>query len=305
MRFNSLQGNNSGEYARAGKAVADSAANTFAIQRKYGPDYDEISKTAMQTRSAEKVAAMQVEAQVTKAGIKAVGNVADAAIRAEADLRVNKLKTKTKMAGGIAAIGAAAAGGGRSRSSSRDRPPMPQMPLLTAPTPAIDDSGIRERIDRLRQELGLNPDGSVREQSPGGGSPSTPPAGGAQPISPDQKTLTKPQLRQLAVQAGFPESDANLVASIAMAESSGNPRAHNPNADTGDNSYGLMQVNMLGGIGPERRSQFGIQNNEELFDPLKNMQAARQIWESQGWNAWSVYRSGAYRDHLQGKRDLK
>ena len=38
-----------------------------------------------------------------------------------------------------------------------------------------------------------------------------------------------------------------------------------------------MQVNMLGGMGPESRSQYGFQSNEELFDPLKNMQAARQI----------------------------
>ena len=84
-----------------------------------------------------------------------------------------------------------------------------------------------------------------------------------------------------------------------MAESSGNPRAHNPNADTGDNTYGLMQVNMLGGMGPESRSQFGFQSNEELFDPLKNMQAARQIYDRKGWNAWSGYRSGAYPDHMK------
>ena len=103
----------------------------------------------------------------------------------------------------------------------------------------------------------------------------------------------------VAIQTGFPEPYARTVAAIALAESSGNPRAHNPNADTGDNSYGLMQINMLGGMGPERRNQFGIQNNEELFVPLKNMQAARRVYDSQGWNAWSVYRSGAYRDHMK------
>ena len=90
------------------------------------------------------------------------------------------------------------------------------------------------------------------------------------------------------------------MAAIGLAESGGNPRAHNPNASTGDNSYGLMQINMLGAMGPERRAAFGIQSNEELFDPLTNMKAAKKIFDSQGLGAWSVYKSGAYKQHLPG-----
>lgn len=105
-------------------------------------------------------------------------------------------------------------------------------------------------------------------------------------------------LVSLAQQAGFTAEQARIMAAVAMAESSGNPRAHNPNASTGDNSYGLWQINMLGGMGPERRRLFGISSNEQLFDPAVNARAAKAIFDQQGFNAWSVYKSGAYRRYL-------
>jgi tape measure domain-containing protein len=104
----------------------------------------------------------------------------------------------------------------------------------------------------------------------------------------------------LAKAAGFNDRDARIMAAIAMAESGGRSMAHNPNAATGDNSYGLWQVNMLGRMGPERRRQFGISRNEQLFDPATNAQAARQVFQSQGFGAWSVFRSGAYKQFLPG-----
>lgn len=107
-----------------------------------------------------------------------------------------------------------------------------------------------------------------------------------------------PELVARARRGGFQGQDAAIAAAVAAAESSGNPLAHNPNASTGDNSYGLWQVNMLGGMGPERRREFGINRNEDLFDPDVNARAAKRIHESQGWNAWSVYKSGKYRDYL-------
>ena len=108
------------------------------------------------------------------------------------------------------------------------------------------------------------------------------------------------KLRDLAKSVGFSGQQAEIMAAIAMAESGGRATAHNPNASTGDNSYGLWQINMLGGMGPQRRRAFGIRNNEQLFDPATNARAARQVYESQGFGAWSVYRSGAYKQYLGG-----
>lgn len=110
--------------------------------------------------------------------------------------------------------------------------------------------------------------------------------------------LSPSQIATALRRAGFPESELPRMTAAALAESGGNPRAHNPNAQTGDNSYGLWQINMLGGMGPERRRQFGLKSNEDLFDPTTNARAAKGIFDSQGPNAWSVIRSGAYKKHL-------
>jgi murein DD-endopeptidase MepM/ murein hydrolase activator NlpD len=112
------------------------------------------------------------------------------------------------------------------------------------------------------------------------------------------RALSPAQIAAHVRAAGYPEELVPTKVAIALAESSGNPRAHNPNASSGDDSYGLFQVNMLGGMGPERRREFGLSSNEQLFDPATNARAAKKIYDSQGLGAWSVYRSGAYRRFL-------
>ena len=110
------------------------------------------------------------------------------------------------------------------------------------------------------------------------------------------------ELELLARQAGFSLEDSPTIAAIALAESGGDPNAHNPRYP--DNSYGLMQVNMLDEpgymLGAERRARYGLESNEELKDPLTNMRAAKDIFDTQGLGAWSVYKSGAYKNHLPG-----
>jgi hypothetical protein len=106
------------------------------------------------------------------------------------------------------------------------------------------------------------------------------------------------ELVRLAKEAGFSDTQAPIMASIAASESSGNPSAHNPNAQTGDNSFGLWQINMLGRMGPERRRMFGIQSDEELFDPKVNARAAKKIFDMQGFNAWSDYKNNKYMAYM-------
>ncbi len=137
----------------------------------------------------------------------------------------------------------------------------------------------------------------------GSGTGRTAPGNGSAPVRGGGRMDPK-NIYQLARQAGFSNDQAVTMTAIAMAESGGNPNAHNPNASTGDNSYGLWQINMLGNMGPQRRQAFGISSNEALFDPQTNARAARQVFESQGFNAWSVYKSGTYRNHLAAARQV-
>ena len=111
-------------------------------------------------------------------------------------------------------------------------------------------------------------------------------------------TLNQEEIARAARAAGFPEDKVATMTAIAMAESSGDSAAINNNPNTGDLSYGLWQINMLGDMGPERRKLFGIKSNEELLDPLTNAKAAYKIYELQGYAAWSVYKSGKYRDYM-------
>lgn len=124
------------------------------------------------------------------------------------------------------------------------------------------------------------------------------PSGGNSDTGGSGNALSVAEMTRLAKQAGFSDQEAAIMGAIGAAESSGNPRAHNPNASTGDNSYGLWQINMLGNMGPERRRQFGIENNEQLWDPSVNAKAAKAVFDQQGFNAWSVYKSGAYKQYL-------
>lgn len=105
-------------------------------------------------------------------------------------------------------------------------------------------------------------------------------------------------LIKLGLSQGLAPQEAITMAAIALGESGGRPSAHNPNRSTGDNSFGLWQINMIDRLGPERARALGIKDYNQLKDPNINAKAMRMILKSQGLNAWSVYRSGAHRQYL-------
>ena len=111
MRFASLGGSNTSDYAAAGKSVADSAAKTFAIQRKSGPDYGGLSQVAMKTKAEEKIASINASAKVTKAGISAYSDVTKTGQKVAVFNKKNEIDLKQRKAGGLAAIGKIAGAG--------------------------------------------------------------------------------------------------------------------------------------------------------------------------------------------------
>ena len=113
----------------------------------------------------------------------------------------------------------------------------------------------------------------------------------------------------LALNEGFSERDAIILTAIALAESSGKADAHNDDRSTGDDSYGLWQINMLDEpdypMGKNRAAALGLSNYEELKDPSTNARAMKMIYDQQGFEAWSVYKNGAYKQFLpDAKRAL-
>lgn len=105
--------------------------------------------------------------------------------------------------------------------------------------------------------------------------------------------LEPAELRELLELTGF-EGDALRSAwAIVMRESRGKPDAFNGNLDTGDTSYGLFQINMLGYLGRHRAELYGLSEYDELFDPVTNAAVAFQM-SSEGTNfgPWCVGGSG-------------
>lgn len=111
--------------------------------------------------------------------------------------------------------------------------------------------------------------------------------------------LSDAQIAGYAKGAGFRGNEVAIATAIAIAESSGNTHAHNDTFVTGDNSYGLWQINMIGGLGPARRAHFKLNKNEELFDPATNARVAYALYKARGnWFDWSAYTNGKYLLHL-------
>jgi hypothetical protein len=105
-------------------------------------------------------------------------------------------------------------------------------------------------------------------------------------------------LLKLGLSQGLAPEKAITMAAVALGESGGHPGSHNNNRSTGDNSYGLWQINMIDELGPERARALGIKDYNQLKDPNVNSRAMKMILNSQGLNAWSVYRNRAHLQYL-------
>jgi len=99
--------------------------------------------------------------------------------------------------------------------------------------------------------------------------------------------LSPKELKDILHQAGFRGDRLREAWGTAMKESTGRPMSHNDNRDTGDNSYGLFQINMIDSLGPARRKQFNLKSNEDLFDPVRNAEIA--FFMSNGGKNWSSW----------------
>jgi hypothetical protein len=108
------------------------------------------------------------------------------------------------------------------------------------------------------------------------------------------------QLESSWIQSGGSKALAPTMAGIALAESGGRPDAHNGNGSTGDDSYGLWQINYYNGLRASRTAKYGPP--ESMYDPMANARAAIDLAgpNGSGLSNWTTYTSGAYRDGMTG-----
>ncbi len=106
-------------------------------------------------------------------------------------------------------------------------------------------------------------------------------------------------LRALLAEAGFHGHGLDVAVAVAQAESGGHTMSHNTNAGTGDNSYGLFQINMLGSLGPARMRQYHLKSYNDLFDPRVNARVAYEMSDhGTNFQPWTTYTRGTYEQYL-------
>jgi len=100
-------------------------------------------------------------------------------------------------------------------------------------------------------------------------------------------------VKEILKEAGFRGENLKEAWAIVMRESTGRPNAYNGNTSTGDNSYGIFQINMIGELGVARREKFDLKSNKELFDPLRSAEIAHYMSRGgKDWSSWDIDNSG-------------
>ena len=111
--------------------------------------------------------------------------------------------------------------------------------------------------------------------------------------------LTDSELIKLLKAVGFEGKALKTAWAVAKTESNARPLAYNGNRNTGDSSYGIFQINMLGQLGIDRKEKFELRSNILLFDPVVNAEITYHMTQGgEDWSSWSSVKSGAVKKWL-------
>ncbi len=116
-----------------------------------------------------------------------------------------------------------------------------------------------------------------------------------------QKTaFTDIELAQMLSAVGFEGKALKTAWAVVKKESNGRPLAFNGNTRTGDSSYGIFQINMIGGLGVARRDKYDLDSNKDLFDAVVNAQIAYHMsGGGKDWTAWKISAPYTNRDEIR------
>lgn len=94
-----------------------------------------------------------------------------------------------------------------------------------------------------------------------------------------------PEALALAASVGWPADALPTLDRVVWGESRCQPTAHNDTPP--DDSRGLMQINVLGSLWPDRQARCGLDHPDELFDAATNLACGLVLWQSSGWQPWA------------------
>ena len=302
----------SGKSLEAGTRTAQAAVDFYATNRENSPDFTNLAKEAIKSRSNERRAAIAAESQVAQTGLQAKADVEFEKIDAKTQKAVRDIKRPAARMAGI--VSAASTLGGVAVTSHLNKQADAKWEAREAKRMASQ----QKLIDAF--ENAKVPEPELPEPPPQMEKPqledyetSDTKGGSGTPLTPEQRSvsdsgtakpgqvITQAQGKQLLMDQGMDEQNATIGAAVMMAESRGksDARSHpDLEASTGEMSIGLWQHNK--NTGEDRHAFYGIKNWDELKDPQTNARATYRLWKRAGgkWTDWGAYTDGGYKDFL-------
>lgn len=98
--------------------------------------------------------------------------------------------------------------------------------------------------------------------------------------------ISDAEIASVAAAAGFGQNDLATAVAVALAESGGNPLAHNRSEPDGSQSFGLWQINSV---------HSDLLSSGNWRDPASNARMAFVIFQRRGWTAWGAFNNLSYR----------
>jgi len=101
-------------------------------------------------------------------------------------------------------------------------------------------------------------------------------------------SLSDKELKDLLKAVGFEGSNLKMAWAVAKKESNGRPLAFNNNTSTGDHSFGIFQINMIGELKDARIEKFDLNSVSDLFNPVINAEIAYHMTKGgKDWSSWT------------------
>jgi len=116
------------------------------------------------------------------------------------------------------------------------------------------------------------------------------------------KIIPQPKIEEMLLAVGFEPNIAKIMAAVAMAESAGDPMIDTVKSGSDPQkkrefSIGLLQLNMKDDR-DRLLNLFDIESEQELYDPIINVIAAKRLYDEQGLKAWGAYTDNKYKQFL-------
>ena len=297
---------NVNNYIAAGQASVRKNLKARAALSENKTDFGALGQEAIKAERDKKIAVIQANAQVANAAQNAMTKVEGANILVDRDKKIASSKRNARKAGMLAA-GAQAIGVANHLNKKTDKP-NEQLSLIEQQlakykqrqTDATNQiNSIEGETYKAPSTLESSTSGSTK---PGQGSPVSPSIS-AQHAASGDGVLSKQSIKDLAIGAGFNPDQAGIVVGIAGGESGYDPTNSTKRsglyAKSGEDSVGLMQINWGYHKDSGWLQGLGINSREDLFDPAKNMKAAKYLHDGRGgFGDWTVYNEGIYKNKM-------